>query len=147
MFKTPAVSLTALRLFAGQVLATLSGRHLYMFRAFVIFTVLTLAAGPDASVLCQAWCGPEAATNECRHEGSEQSPGLSAGDCCDLVEARLPATLAKALLTKVSSPDAAQAIPGHAGHSPRQSADGRLGHEPRRPRPFDPAPLSTILRI
>lgn len=118
-----------------------------MFRAFIFLTVLTVAAGPDASVLCQAWCGTEAATNECGHGGSEQSPNLSAGDCCAGVEASVPATLAKGLLTKVSSPDAAPAIPGHADQSPRQSADGRLGHEPRRPRPFDPAPLSTILRI
>ena len=118
-----------------------------MLRAFVILTVLTLAAGPDASALCRAWCGPVADANECRHEGSKQSPSLSAGDCCARVEASVPATLAKGLLTKVSSPDAAPAIRGHADQSPRQSADGRLGREPRRPRPFDPAPLSTILRI
>ncbi len=118
-----------------------------MFRAFVFLTVLTLAAGPDASVLCHAWCSTEAATNECGHEGPEQSPSLSAGDCCAEVEAGVPAILAKGLLTKVPSPDAGLAIPGHTALSPRQSADGRLGHEPRRPRPFDPAPLSTILRI
>lgn len=118
-----------------------------MFRAFIFLTVLTVAAGPGASVLCQAWCSTEAATNECRHEGSEQSPSLTAGDCCAGVEASAPATLTKGLLTKVRSLDAAQAIPGHAGLSPRLPADGRLRREPRRPRPFDPAPLSTILRI
>lgn len=118
-----------------------------MFRVFVFLTALTLAVGPDASVLCQAWCGTEAATNNCGHGGSEQSPNLSAGDCCAGVEASVPATLAKDLLTKVSSPDATRAIPRHVGQSPRQPAEGRLGHEPSRPRPFDPAPLSTILRI
>lgn len=118
-----------------------------MFRAFIFLTVLTVAAGPGASVLCQAWCGPEAATNECGHEGPEQSPSLGAGDCCAEVEAGVPAILATGLLTKVASLDATQAIPGQADLSPRQSADGRLGREPRRPRPFDPAPLSTILRI
>lgn len=118
-----------------------------MFRAFIFLTVLTVAAGPDASVLCQAWCGTEAATNECGHGGSEQSPNLSAGDCCAGVEASVPAILAKGLLTKVPSLDAGQAIPGHVDVSPRQSADGRLGREPHRPRPFAPAPLSTILRI
>lgn len=120
---------------------------LQMYRAFVLLTILALAAGPSASALCHAWCSTEGATNECRHEGSEQSPSLRGGDCCPTIEAGVPAVLAKGLLTKVPSLDAAQAVPGHAGLSSRQSADGRLGSEPRGPRPFDPAPLSTILRI
>lgn len=118
-----------------------------MFRAFVFLAVLTVAAGPGASVLCQAWCVSEAVTHECRHEGSEQSPVLTAGDCCAGVEASAPATVTKSLLTTVRSLDAVEAIPGHAGLASRLSAAGRHRREPRRPRPFDPAPLSTVLRI
>lgn len=118
-----------------------------MFRASVLLTVITLAAGPAASVLCRAWCGLEAATNECRHESSEPSPILTAGDCCVGVEAGVPATLARDLMTKGSSAGGAPAIAGHGHQFARQSTDGRFGRELGRPRSFGPPPLSTILRI
>lgn len=118
-----------------------------MFRAFVFLTVLTLAAGPDASVLCQAWCGTQAATNECRHESPKQSPILTAGDCCVDVEAGVPATVARDLLTKMSSPNWAHALPGHSRESARRSTNGRHGRELGRAGAFGPPPLSTILRI
>lgn len=117
-----------------------------MFRAFVLLSVITLAAGPDASVLCRAWCGPEAPADECRHESSEQSPTLTAGDCCVAIESGVPATLASDVLTKVSSPGA-QIIPAPGRWSARQSSDGRLGREPVRPLAVSPPRLSTILRI
>ena len=54
-----------------------------MFRVTVVSIVLTLVVGPNAGVLCKAWCDPaEAAATQCHHERGSLSATLSGTDDC-----------------------------------------------------------------
>ena len=59
-----------------------------MFRATVLSIVLALVVGPNASVLCKAWCDPaEAAATQCHHERGSLSATLTGTDDCGSVVA------------------------------------------------------------
>ena len=54
-----------------------------MFRATVLSIVLILVAGPNASVLCKAWCDPAAAAaTKCHHQHGSPSATLTGTDDC-----------------------------------------------------------------
>ena len=54
-----------------------------MFHATVLSIVLALVVGPNASVLCKAWCDPAgAAATQCHHERGSLSATLSGTDDC-----------------------------------------------------------------
>ena len=59
-----------------------------MFRPALLSIVLTLAVGPNASLLCEAWCH-DAAPAGCAHQESMTSSSASSPDNCqsDLVAA------------------------------------------------------------
>ena len=57
---------------AGAALALSSGER-YVFRAALFSIVLTLAAGQNASLLCEVWCH-DATSAGCPHQGSTTSP-------------------------------------------------------------------------
>lgn len=54
-----------------------------VFRAAVLSFVLTLVAGPSASLLCALWCHPEAVTTgPCEHSNPTSTPNVTANDDC-----------------------------------------------------------------
>lgn len=59
-----------------------------MFRAAVLSVVLTLAFGPNATVLCAVWCHPEGdKTSACQHQDATTSPQVIGEDGCRTVPA------------------------------------------------------------
>jgi len=54
-----------------------------VFRAAVLSIVLTLAAGPDAALLCVIWCHPGGGmAGACEHQTETTSPTIIANDDC-----------------------------------------------------------------
>jgi hypothetical protein len=54
-----------------------------VFRAAVLSIVLTLAIGPNATLLCSLWCHPEEAkTLACQHQDATTSMRVTGGDSC-----------------------------------------------------------------
>ena len=54
-----------------------------MFRVAILSVALSLAAGSNATLLCEAWCALPAATNECHDERApSDSPSLVSGHHC-----------------------------------------------------------------
>jgi hypothetical protein len=54
-----------------------------VFRAAVLSIVLTLAIGPNATLLCSVWCHPdEATTSACQHQDVTSSPQVTGEDSC-----------------------------------------------------------------
>jgi hypothetical protein len=63
-----------------------------VFRAAVFSIVLTLAIGPNATLLCSVWCHPhEVKTSACQHQGATTSPQVTGEDSCRTVVATLTA--------------------------------------------------------
>ena len=145
-----------------------------MFQAVVLSIVATLAVGPNAALLCAAWCHPSAAASSAPHHGGpstasrpshhgEPSAASSAShhgnpsagssvagdDTCDSCDNAVGAAqfLREDLRRNVSAPDVDPAvlIPRHQlAHS---TIDARPGQEPGREWSLEERPLPTILRI
>jgi hypothetical protein len=57
-----------------------------VFRAAVLSIALTLAVGPNAAVLCTAWCHPaETQDSACQHPDATLSPRVTGEDSCPTV--------------------------------------------------------------
>ena len=121
-----------------------------VFRAAVLSIVLTLAVGPNASLLCRTWCGDQqaAAASGCHHEAPATSPSVAGEDCCDSAVLGIAALLLKDERLSVSSPDGGHAILvlryQQLALSP---TDARRGDEPGRAWSLERRPLPTVLRI
>jgi hypothetical protein len=118
-----------------------------MFRPIIILTVLTLAAGPDAALLCGTWCDQGGrVASACRHEAVANVPAASASDCCPDEALGVPVVLFKARV-HVSPPDGAHATVGLHLEFALPTSHGHRGHDSPRLGSFDNRPLATILRI
>jgi hypothetical protein len=117
-----------------------------VLRVTLISIVLTLAVGPNATLLCRTWCDrPAAALGAC-HRDQATAPIISGDDSCDTVV--ISATLLREGERRgVPSPDGDHAIPVFRSDVARSATDARLGHEPGREWSLDRRPLPTILRI
>ena len=81
-----------------------------MFRAAVLSIVLTLAVGPNASLLCGTWCDPQAvAARGCHDEDPVTPPSVAGDGSCDHVVLSVAAFLREDVRRGVSAPDAGQA--------------------------------------
>ena len=117
-----------------------------VLRATLISIVLTLAVGPNATLLCRTWCGPQAAASGGCHHDRATAPIISGDDSCDTV--LLSATLLREGERRgVPSLDGGHAIPVFLSEVARSATDARRGHEPGREWSLDRRPLATILRI
>jgi hypothetical protein len=121
-----------------------------VFRAAVLSIVLTLAVGPNASLLCRTWCDQQAATaSGCHHEDQATSPSVAGDDCCPNRDNGVLSTaefLPKDMQRGVS-PSGVHATPllrQEGAHSP---TDASLGDEPGREWSLEKGPLPTVLRI
>lgn len=54
-----------------------------MLRATILTIVLMFAAGPSVSLLCQAWCEPQAAAPGGCHHDDATTPGVGNDRTCD----------------------------------------------------------------
>lgn len=118
-----------------------------MFQAFVFLAAMTLAAGPDAALLCGIWCdqgGP--ATSACSHEAVANAPVASAGDCCPEESLVAAVVLVKARFN-MSPPDGAYATVGLHLRFAIPTTHGRPDLESASHGSFDHRPLAAILRI
>ena len=119
-----------------------------MFRAAVLSIVLTLAVGPNASLLCAIWCHPEAAAaGPCEHPNPTGTPSVTSNASCPDIAAASTAFVREDVRRGVSAPDALQAVvvapfqftpPPSYPTSVRESAQRSL---------LDARPLVLALRI
>ncbi|MDP2053189.1 MAG: hypothetical protein Q8L75_06110 [Acidobacteriota bacterium] len=119
-----------------------------MLRAFILSIVLTLAIGPDAVIVCQALCAPQAdVTNPCDHDGTSPLQIAAGDECCDDLIAGAASSQFTSLRRDTSLPSGDVAIPVHGGALVRSETTDRLGYEPGRRQSIAHRPLPTILRI
>ena len=117
-----------------------------VLRAILISIVLTLAVGPNATLLCRTWCGPQTVASGGCHHDRATAPIISGDDSCDTV--LLSATLLREGERRgVPSLDGGHAIPVFLSEVARSATDARRGHQPGREWSLDRRPLATILRI
>lgn len=118
-----------------------------MFGAAVLFIALTLAVGPNAALLCSAWCHPQsAAATGCHHEDPGTTPSIAADESCD--DGVLSAAFLREELRRNVS---AQGVV-HATLVPRyqlahSTTDPGYRHEPWREWSLEKRSLATALRI
>ena len=119
-----------------------------MFRATVLSIVLTLAAGPNASVLCKAWCDrAAAAARGCHHtDGSPSATLTGTDDCGKAVPNRAVVVKEDARRGAPSSPpQQAVMVPRH--HRAISSSEAHPGDDPEFTWSLAQRPLVTALRI
>lgn len=119
-----------------------------MLRAIILSIALTLAIGPDAAIVCQALCAPQAdVTNPCDH--GETSPfQIAAGDeCCDDLMAGAASSQFTSMRRDTSLPSGDIAVPVLRDALARSATTGRLGSEPGHRQSPAHRPFPTILRL
>ena len=119
-----------------------------VFRAAVVAIVLTLVAGPNASLLCAVWCHAEtAAARPCEHPDLSSTPGVRSNDSCPDIPAVTTAFVREDERRGVSSPHGQIAVllpPFQFVAPPRSSEFGReLRQRPLR----EARPLGVTLQI
>ena len=119
-----------------------------VFRATVLSIVLTLVAGPNASVLCKAWCDPAAAAAAgCHHTDSSPSATLTGADDCGQAVPNGGAVVQERARRGAPSSDPQQAVMVARHVRSISSSDAHPGDAPRFTWPLTPRPLVTALRI
>jgi hypothetical protein len=118
-----------------------------VFRAAVVSIVLTLVAGPNASLLCVVWCHPQAATaGPCEHPTPTSTPSITSNDSCPDVTVASTAVVREDLRRGVSAPDpqAVDSAPFQFAPPPRVRASA---DEAARLVRLDARPLVLALRV
>lgn len=118
-----------------------------MFGVAALSIVLTLAVGPNATLLCRTWCDHKAAAvSGCHHETPGTSPSVAGDDTCKNVLSAA-AFLREDVRGGAPSHSAAQADLVPRYQLARLVSDARPGHEPGREWLLEKRPLPTVLRI
>ena len=119
-----------------------------MFRATVLSIVLILVAGPNATMLCKAWCDPAAAAAVgCHHRDGSPSATLTGTDDCGKTVPNSAIVVKEDARRGAPSSDPQQAVmlPGH--HRAISSSEAHPGHDPGCMWSLAQRPLVTALRI
>lgn len=115
-----------------------------VFRATVLSIVLTLTAGPNVAVLCQAWCDPaQAATAGCHHEHGNPSAILTSTDACGNAVFRTAVLVKEDARGGLSSQAMRHPV---VDRSPASASGTHPGDEPGCAWPLARRPLVTALR-
>jgi hypothetical protein len=118
-----------------------------VFGATVLSIVLILVAGPNASVLCKAWCDPAAAAaTKCHHQHGSPSATLTGTDDCGQVVPN-SAVVIKGARRGASSSDSQQAVMVPRHHRASSSSDAHPGDDAGCTWSLAQRPLVTALRI
>ena len=112
-----------------------------MLRCAVLAIVLTLGIGPNASILCRAWCAGDNLPQACHP--TLASPAVVAGDCCDSRVTSLTAVRSGESRQDVAAPNQESGVAQHLAAV--AAIDVRLRHRPE-PRRSNES-LVTVLRI
>lgn len=119
-----------------------------MFRATVLSIVLTLVAGPNASVLCKAWCDPAAAAaTGCHHTDSTPSATLTGTDDCGKAVPNSAVVVKEDARRGAPSSDPQQAVMVPRHHRAISSSEAHPGDDPGCTWSLAQRPLVTALRI
>ena len=119
-----------------------------MFRATVLSIVLTLVAGPNASVLCKAWCDPAAAAaTGCHHTDSTPSATLTGTDDCGKAVPNSAVVAKEDARPGAPSSDPQQAVMVPRHHRAISSSEAHPGDDPGCMWSLAQRPLVTALRI
>jgi hypothetical protein len=121
------------------------GEH-YVFRAALFSIVLTLAVGPNVTLLCQGWC-PDITSAKCPHQDSATSPSVSAHDNCRSDAGGAVAFVREDARRTTAAPDAQNALVVHRFRLAPTPTDLRGGFESGRRLPLEERPLVISLRI
>jgi hypothetical protein len=117
-----------------------------VFRAALLSIVLTLAFGPNASLLCQVWC-PDTTSARCPHQDSATSPSVSAHDNCRSDAGGAVAFVREEARRTTAAPDAQNALAVPRFLLALSHTDPGSGFESGRRRLFEERPLVFALRI
>lgn len=124
------------------------GTEHHVFQAVVLSIVLTLAVGPNVSLLCRTWCDQQvAAASRCHHEDQGTSPSVAGNDCCDSDNGMLTAEFLPKDVQSGVSPDGVHAIPLLRHEFAHSATHASPGDEPGREWSLEKSPLPTVLRI
>ena len=119
-----------------------------MFHATVLSIVLTLAAGPNASVLCKAWCDPAAAAaTKCHHQHGSPSATLIGTHDCGKAVPNSAVVFKEDARRGAPSSDSQQAVIVPRHHRAIFSSEAHPGDDPGCTWSLARRPLVTALRI
>jgi hypothetical protein len=117
-----------------------------VFRAALFSIVLTLAFGPNASLLCQVWC-PDTTSARCPHQDSATSPSVSAHDNCRSDAGGAVSSVREDARRTTAAPDAQNALTVPRFLLALSHTDPGSGFESGRRLLFEERPLVIALRI
>jgi hypothetical protein len=118
-----------------------------VFRAAILSIVLTLAAGPNTALLCNAWCHPgEPIGNGCEYERQAASPRVTTNEDCKVAVGGAIAFVREED-RQGSAPDVRDAAAVSPFAFPRAVAEARSGHDPGGRLLLEARPLVLALRI
>ena len=118
-----------------------------MFRAAVLTIVLTLSAGPSATLLCKTWCNPQSAAGRCHDTTSAGSTSVAANHKCDDAGFGAAALIPEGGLRSVSAPERHHAVLGPRHHLANPAADRGPRGRSSVQSSLEKRPLTTNLRI
>lgn len=122
---------------------------IHVFRAAVLSIVLTLVAGPNASLLCAVWCHPEAAAaaERCEHPDATDTANVTANGSCPDTAAVTPALVREDVRRGISASDGQAAVLVPSFQFVARPTTPEFGGESRQHPPLEARPLVLALRI
>ena len=117
-----------------------------MFRAVLVSVVLTVAIGPNAGLLCTAWCYDDTSMR-CLHHESATSASVRADDTCTNVAVEAVAFVREDGRRTAPAYDARNALVVLRFQLVAPLTDPRSGYESERRLPLEERPLVIALRI
>ena len=119
-----------------------------MFRATLLSIVLSMAVGPNVSLLCRTWCDARAAAaSGCHHEHSSTAPNVAGSENCDRGTSAVTAALREDVRRGTVPSGWEHAIPVSRYQLAQLMIDAGPGQEPGREWRLARRPLATALRI
>ena len=120
----------------------------HVFRAALVSIVLTLAVGPNASLLCKVWCDQHAPAKGCHHRDSgSTSPHVATSTTCDNVAPGVSAFLKEDAAGSASASNGDHALEVPRYRLAASAVDAHPDHEPEYEWGLEKRPLVTALRL
>jgi hypothetical protein len=119
-----------------------------VFRATVLSIIVTLLAGPNASVLCKAWCAPATAgATKCHHQQGSPPATLTGTDDCGEAVLHTVVVIKEETRRGAPSSDPQPAVIVPRRQRALSSSEAHPGGTPGCTWPLAQRPLATALRI
>jgi hypothetical protein len=119
-----------------------------MFRAAALSIVLTLAVGPNASLLCRVVCDqPQADASVCNHKGPTTIASVAGANSCDAAGLGVAEFLPRDIRPDVSFGKGHHPNPKLGSALAQPAVDARPGDKAEREWPIDKQRLTSNLRL